>query len=68
MRDILLRAGRVLDPASGRDEVADVRVSRGRITAVGADVVEPGCGVEDAPRSQDDVSHATASSPPPSMR
>ena len=32
---ILIQGGRVIDPASGRDEVADVAVAAGRITAVG---------------------------------
>jgi dihydroorotase len=33
---LLLRGGRVVDPASGRDEVADVLLEDGKITAVGA--------------------------------
>ncbi len=33
--DILLRGGRVIDPASGRDEIADVAVRDGRIAAIG---------------------------------
>jgi dihydroorotase len=33
---ILIRNGRVVDPASGRDEVADVAIAAGRITAIGA--------------------------------
>ena len=32
---IVLRAGRVIDPRSGRDEVADVVIEDGRVTAVG---------------------------------
>lgn len=32
---ILIRNGRVVDPASGRDEVADVAVASGRIVAIG---------------------------------
>ena len=32
---ILIRNGRVVDPASGRDEVADVAVAAGRIVAIG---------------------------------
>ncbi len=35
MTDLLLRGGRVLDPASGTDAVADVAVSGGTIGAVG---------------------------------
>jgi dihydroorotase len=32
---ILIRSGRVVDPASGRDELADVVIAAGRITAIG---------------------------------
>ena len=35
--DVLLRGGRVIDPASGRDGIADIAVSSGRIAAI-----EPG--------------------------
>ncbi|KPV39534.1 dihydroorotase [Thiohalorhabdus denitrificans] len=31
----LIRGGRVIDPASGRDEVADVAIANGRIQAIG---------------------------------
>lgn len=33
---ILIRQGRVIDPASGRDEVADVAIASGRIVGIGA--------------------------------
>ena len=33
---ILIRQGRVIDPASGRDEVADVTIASGRIVGIGA--------------------------------
>ena len=33
---ILIRGGRVIDPPSGRDEVADVAIASGRLTAIGA--------------------------------
>ncbi|HYN58584.1 MAG TPA: dihydroorotase [Rubrivivax sp.] len=33
---ILIRNGRVIDPASGRDEVADLAIASGRIVAIGA--------------------------------
>ena len=32
---ILIRQGRVIDPASGRDEVADVAIASGRIVSIG---------------------------------
>jgi len=35
MNDLLITNGRVIDPASGRDEVADVTVARGFIRAIG---------------------------------
>ena len=33
---ILIQNGRVVDPASGRDEIADVAIAAGRIVAIGA--------------------------------
>ena len=36
--DILVRRGRVIDPANRRDEVADVLVKNGKIALVGADI------------------------------
>jgi dihydroorotase len=33
---ILIRNGRVIDPASGRDEVADLAIASGRIVSIGA--------------------------------
>ena len=33
--NILIRNGRVIDPASGRDELADVAIASGRIVAIG---------------------------------
>jgi dihydroorotase len=41
---LILKNGRVIDPASGRDEVADVLVSGGRIAGVGRDL--DGSGAE----------------------
>ncbi|HEX6361533.1 MAG TPA: dihydroorotase, partial [Albitalea sp.] len=32
---ILIQNGRVVDPASGRDEVADVAIAAGRIVSIG---------------------------------
>ncbi|MGD9712711.1 MAG: amidohydrolase/deacetylase family metallohydrolase, partial [Thermomicrobiales bacterium] len=36
--DLVLRSGRVIDPANGRDEVLDIRVSEGKIVAVDANL------------------------------
>ncbi len=33
--DLILRQGRIIDPASGRDEVADIAFSDGRVAAIG---------------------------------
>ena len=35
MNDILIRNGRVIDPAAGRDEVADVAVAKGKVARIG---------------------------------
>jgi len=38
MADLILRGGRVIDPANGRDEAADVAFSEGKVAAVGPDL------------------------------
>lgn len=48
MGRLLIRGGRVLDPASDRDERADVLVEDGLIVAVGAGLEAPGAAVLDA--------------------
>ena len=48
MSKLLLRNGRVLDPASRRDEVADVLLSEGIIAAVGKGLDATGAEVFDA--------------------
>src|SRR5215470_2095201 len=45
---ILIRNGRVIDPASGMDGVADVLIADGRIAAVAPDVAAPQAEVYDA--------------------
>jgi len=45
---LLVRNGRVLDPAAGRDEPGSVLVEDGRIAAVGRDLEAPGAEVVDA--------------------
>ena len=45
MSRILIRGGRVLDPSTGRDEVADVLIEDGKIVAVGAGLAAPGAEV-----------------------
>jgi len=47
--DLLIRGGRVIDPASGLDKVADVAVASGRIASIGKKLPIPtGCRVIDA--------------------
>src|ERR1700720_3458979 len=48
MTDLILRGGRVIDPASGRDETADVAFVDGRVKAVGPDLPGRGAGIVDA--------------------
>lgn len=40
MGTLLLRSGRVIDPASGRDEVTNVLVENGRIAGIGAEFTQ----------------------------
>lgn len=48
MSKLLLRNGRVLDPASRRDEIADVLTADGVIAEIGANLDAPGAEVFDA--------------------
>jgi dihydroorotase len=43
-----IRGGRLLDPASERDEIADVLIEDGKVTAVGTDIEARGAEVLDA--------------------
>ena len=45
---VLIRGGRVMDPANGRDEIADVLVADGVIAAVGRDLSGDGARLIDA--------------------
>src|SRR3954451_5706827 len=45
---IVIRNGRVIDPSSGTDRVADVLIVDGRIAGVGQDLSSPGAEVFDA--------------------
>src|SRR5207344_2890562 len=38
MADLILRGGRVIDPASGRDETADIAFGDGKVTEIGRDL------------------------------
>lgn len=48
MTKTLIRGGRVLDPAEGRDEALDVLIEDGRIAAIGAGLSSDGAEVVDA--------------------
>lgn len=48
MSNLILKNGRVIDPANRRDEVADVLVRDGKIAGVGKDLDGSGCEVFDA--------------------
>jgi dihydroorotase len=38
MRDLVLTGGRIIDPATGRDETADIAFADGRVTEIGHDL------------------------------
>lgn len=45
---LLIRKGRVIDPASGRDEIADLLVEDGRLVRIGASLDAPGAEIVEA--------------------
>ena len=48
MLDVILKGGRIIDPANGRDAVADIGFDAGKVAAVGADLPLRGSEVIDA--------------------
>src|SRR5712691_4268492 len=46
--DLVLRGGRVIDPASGRDDAADIGFADGKVAAVGAGLPLQGAEIIDA--------------------
>src|SRR6266852_3405859 len=48
MLDIILKDGRVIDPANGRDEIGDIGFADGRVAAVGSNLPLRGSEVVDA--------------------
>jgi dihydroorotase len=48
MKELLIRNGRVIDPASNRDSIADVFIRSGKIVAVGPNLDAAGAQVYDA--------------------
>src|SRR5690349_13579353 len=47
MADLILRGGRIVDPANARDEVADIAFSGGKVAAIGADLGRDGAEIVD---------------------
>ena len=45
MADLVLRGGRIIDPANGRDEVADISFTDGKVAAVGRNIDRAGAQV-----------------------
>jgi hypothetical protein len=52
MADLVLRGGRVIDPASGRDETADIALGDGKITEIARDLPASGAEIVPAPLSR----------------
>ena len=48
MLDLILKGGRVIDPATGRDEITDIGFGDGRVAAIGADLPLRGSDIVDA--------------------
>src|SRR5499427_4710484 len=48
MTDLILRGGRVIDPASGRDEIVDIAFGEGKVIELGRDLPDSGAEVVDA--------------------
>jgi dihydroorotase len=47
MADLVLRGGRVIDPASGQDETADIAFGDGKVTALGRELPAGGAEIVD---------------------
>jgi hypothetical protein len=47
MRDLALRGGRVIDPASGRDETTDIAFGDGKVTEIGEGLPASGAEIVD---------------------
>ena len=48
MEKLLIRGGRVIDPANGMDKIADVLIENGKIAAIGEGLSADGAKVYDA--------------------
>src|SRR5262244_1853393 len=47
MVDLILRGGHIIDPASGRDEVADIAFAGGKVASIGSDVTRDAAEIID---------------------
>jgi dihydroorotase len=47
MTDLVLKGGRIIDPANGRDEIADIAFADGKVAAIGRDLSSVGGRVVD---------------------
>ncbi len=47
MAGLILRGGRVVDPASGRDAMADIAFADGRVSAIGPELRPDGADIVD---------------------
>src|ERR1700722_3685716 len=48
MTSLVLTGGRVIDPANGRDEIADIAFSDGKVAAIGPDLSRESAEIVDA--------------------
>src|SRR5215472_5468138 len=48
MADLILKGGRIIDPASGRDGIADIGFADGKVTEIGRDLRASGAEIVDA--------------------
>src|SRR5258708_18411453 len=48
MLDLILKGGRIIDPATGRDEIADIGFGDGRVAAIGSGLPLRGAEIVDA--------------------
>src|SRR5437879_2028071 len=48
MLDLILKGGRIIDPANGRDEIGDIGFADGRVAAIGPDLPLRGSSLIDA--------------------
>ena len=48
LNSMLIRGGRVIDPANGIDKIADILVENGKVAAIGENIAAEGVQVIDA--------------------